>query len=448
MRSFIASKFPGTRKRGLRIALVTLVATGTIGGLVAAAEGAGFARSSAPRLLVWVDATRVAQVKAYEKSHPNVKVDVVTYDGNDGGSGTLQSKFALFNRVGHGWPDVFFSGENYDAASIASPQYKDAQVLSDGLVATSVLKKFAAGTLADCTVNGKIVCLRNDIGQDVLWYNKKLMDQFGYAVPTTWAQWAAIGEQVAKQHPGYIIGSAGNAFDDEIYLQASECPMSKLLNSYTVQISPTSPNCTRVANLLDPLIANGSVPVVSLFAPTFLKQYGSKVLMMTGPSWYGDFVFANPSGLAVPAGQIAAAAPLSWTAGKQPVTGDVGGGLWFVSSHSKQTKAAVAMATWLATSYKSQGIGPTYPAYTPDQAPWVTAQQKSGYFANDLGPVFAKAGTEIWSGWSALRYAPDSIWSSTVIPALTGGSTLASQLPAFGQGLKNVAQVNGYTVKG
>jgi ABC-type glycerol-3-phosphate transport system substrate-binding protein len=444
MSSFISTRFRSARQRRLRTGLIALAVVAIAGGSLTAAKGIAAASSPTP-LLVWVDSTRIPNIKAYEKAHPNVKINLVTYDGNNA-TGTLQSKFALFNRVGHGWPDVYFSESNFDAASLASPQYKAAQVLSKGLVPKGVLNKFSKGTLGDCTINGQVVCLRNDIGQDVLWYNKTLMSQFGYQVPTTWQQWQAIGLEVGKQHPGYIVGTTGNSWDASVYLQASKCPMSQLIDANTVRINPSSPNCTRVAGLLDPLIANGTAPVANVFAATFAKQYGPKVLMMIGPSWYGDYLFASPTGVNTPAGQLAAATPLSWNAGEAPVTGDVGGGLWFVSSHTKQAKAAASLITWLTTSFASQGIAPTYPAYGPDQGPWIAKQQKSGYFANDLGPVFAKAATQIWTGWSAMRYVVDAVWASSVTPALKGGSTLASQLPALGQALKNQAQVDGYTV--
>ena len=43
----------------------------------------------------------------------------------------------------------------------------------------------------------------------MLWVNQKRMDEFGYTVPTTWQEWAALGEKVAAEHPGYIIGNIG-----------------------------------------------------------------------------------------------------------------------------------------------------------------------------------------------------------------------------------------------
>jgi multiple sugar transport system substrate-binding protein len=148
---------------------------------------------------------------------------MVIYNGNANGSGVLQSKIALDNRVHGGWPDIVFSEENNDAASLASPQFNYPAVLSNGTVSKPILNGYAAGTLAGCTVNGKVYCLRNDLAQNLLFYNSALMTQFGYTVPTTWQGWQTLGEQVATQHPGYIVGSVGDNWDDDIYLWPSEC---------------------------------------------------------------------------------------------------------------------------------------------------------------------------------------------------------------------------------
>ena len=75
----------------------------------------------------------------------------------------------------------------------------------------------------------------------MLWVNVPLMKQFGYAVPKTWQQWQAIGESVATSHPGYIIGTLGNSYDDAVYLQAAQCHMNDLINQYTVLDNPSDP---------------------------------------------------------------------------------------------------------------------------------------------------------------------------------------------------------------
>ena len=155
-------------------------------------------------------------------------------------------------------------------------------VLNDGLLPGGLLKNYAAGANNPCYIGSKLECLRNDMAFDVLWVNVPLMKQFGYTVPTTWQQWQAIGEKVAANHPGYIIGTLGNSYDDAIYLQAAQCHMNDLISPTTLLDNPADPNCTNMGALLDPLLKDGSVPAVNVFGSTFGKTYAGKVLMMVG----------------------------------------------------------------------------------------------------------------------------------------------------------------------
>ena len=151
---------------------------------------------------------------------------------------------------------------------------------------------------------------------------------------------------------------------------------------------------------------------------------------------------------------MAAGYPLTWTSSGPAVTGAIGGGLWFVSSHSKNAKLAAQAATWLATDPAAQAAAsPGYPAYGPDDAAWIAAQASSGNYATPaagaptLAQAFAKAANEIWTGWSAVPYANDQIWASQIVPALASGSTQVKELPNFGTGAKNLAQSDGFQVK-
>ena len=406
-------------------------------------EAASAAKAKKPVITIWVDSTRVPQVKAYEKAHPGTKINMVIYNGNANGSGVLQSKIALDNRVGNGWPDIVFSEENNDAASLASSQFNYPAVLNKGLVSKKVLGGYAAGTLAGCTVNGKVYCLRNDLAMNVLFYNSALMTQFGYTVPTTWQGWQTLGEEVATQHPGYIVGSVGDNWDYDIYLWPSECHVDDVVKTDTIDINAADPNCTRATALIDPLIKDGAVTTDSVFSSTFGTTYNNKILMMVGPAWYGQYLFPG----IVTKGDLAVADPLSWGSGAT-VTGEVGGGLWFMSSHvtgAAKTLTA-SILTWLSTSYGSQGISPGYPAYVADETPWIAGQQASGLYSNQIAPVFAKAATEVWSGWSPVPWSTDSVFGSTVVTGLNSGSTMSSQLAGFASQLADFAQSDGYTV--
>ena len=57
-----------------------------------------------------LDGLHPAAVRAgVREAHPNVKLNIVTYDGDANGSSYLQTKMRLFNRAGTGWPDVVFA---------------------------------------------------------------------------------------------------------------------------------------------------------------------------------------------------------------------------------------------------------------------------------------------------------------------------------------------------
>jgi multiple sugar transport system substrate-binding protein len=151
---------------------------------------------------------------------------------------------------------------------------------------------------------------------------------------------------------------------------------------------------------------------------------------------------------------MAAGYPLKWTSTGPAVTGAIGGGLWFASSHSKNLKLAAAALQWFATdSYAQSKLSPGYPAYGPDDAAFIAAQNASGNYATPangaptLGQAFSAAANQMWSGWSAVPYANDQIWASSVVPSLSSGGTQAAALGIFASAASNLARSDGYQVR-
>jgi len=401
-------------------------------------------------ITVWVDSNRVPAVQAFEKANPGVTIKTVTYDGDANGSDTFRTKSELFNRAGSGWPDVVFTDDDNAASwgALGGTGTGNLAPLNQGskqLVPGTTLDGFASGSLGVCTVNGSVYCLRNDLAQNVLWYNKALMDKWGYQVPSTWEQYQQLAAKVAKEHPGYIVGTAGDAWTPEIYMWGSECPASQVTGPKAITVNTGSANCVRMAKLLDGLIANKTMSTQSLFGPQFVKEQGSKVLMLPGPDWYGGAVFQGL--IKTPKGQIAVAPALHW-AGQNPVTGAVGGGAWWISSHSTNLAAAVKFATWAATNSAYQvDLAPGFPAYKPAASGWLAKQQSSGYWANDIAAPITAAAGQVWSGWVPPEFSQESVWSTTVLAAMTQGKTIESLLPAWQTAIANQAKVDNYTVK-
>jgi ABC-type glycerol-3-phosphate transport system substrate-binding protein len=405
------------------------------------------AQKSGSEITVWADSTRLPAVQAYQKSHPDVKLHIVTYDGGADGSTYLQSKVQLFDRTGSGWPDVVF-GSPTDVTWASAPTKPGATPfaapLDEKLVPKTTLGGFAKGSLTPCQFSGHTYCMRNDIAQVVLWYNKSLMDKWGYQVPTTWAQYEALGLKVAKEHPGYLVGSVGDTNSHESYFWSSQCPAFNLTTPTTLRVNLKDSKCTRMASLLDKLISAKAVTTQGFFSQGFAKNSGSKVLMAYGPSWYGQYLFKTA--FHTPAKQITASAPLTWPGETTPSTGNVGGGVWMVSSHSANLKASTDLVTWLTTSDQNQASAPTYPAFAPAAKAWLANPANSSYFATDVSGPFQQAADEVWTGWSNTKFSDATSWSSVVLPALTSGKSLTATLPDWQTAISDQAKANGYQV--
>jgi ABC-type glycerol-3-phosphate transport system substrate-binding protein len=429
------------------LGLAPLVVAAAIAAATASA-GAATAKggSASGSITVWVDAVRLPAAKAYVKAHPKVKVKIVTFDGDGNGATTLQAKIQLWNRTGKGWPDVIFSEQANDPVWMASKQFDFAAPVK-GLIPAKMLAKWPAPSRGQCTVGGREICVQDNLAQTVLWYDKTLMDKFGYAVPTTWQEWAAIGQKVATEHPGYIIGNAGDSYSAWMYLWADKCPISQVQTNGSVRINSGDSHCTRMASLLDPLIKNGTTPPENIFTPAFAQKYGGadpKVLMMPGPTWYAKDVFSGT--LKIPAGHMAAAMPLQWN-GETPITtGQIGGGPWIISRHSKNIAAAGDVVTWVTTSPVVKDKGPGYPSYAPAATRWLANLGKDPYFASSPAKPLQAAANLIWRGWSMVTYPDQPVWSNTVVTQLVAGKSLTDLLPALGDGLAQAAQAAGYKV--
>jgi ABC-type glycerol-3-phosphate transport system substrate-binding protein len=442
----------GRRRRimAATVAVAALVLEAGVGGSTTSASGSrAVARASSGPLVVWVDAVRLPAAKAYVKAHPKVKIKLVTFDGDANGATTMQTKIQLWNRAGSGWPDVVFSEQVNDPVWMAQKPFNFAAPVKS-LIPQSLLSKWPKPSTAQCMVKGTQYCVQDNLAQDVLWVNKKLMSQFGYTVPKTWQQWAALGHKVATQHPGYIVGNIGDSFSHWIYLWAARCPLEQLRGN-NLLINSTDAHCTRMAKLLDPLIKNGTLPALSVFTPDFATKYGGaddKVLLMSGPTWYAHSLFDQT--LHIPAGQMTAAMPLRWRS--EPITtGQVGGGPWIISRHAKNIKAAADFVTWETTAFNPlpttrADARPGYPAYAPVASRYLASLAKDHYFAANPTPAMKAAATKIWKDWNLVTYPDQPVWSNTVVTGLVAGKSLSSLLPAFGTALGQAAQAAGYQV--
>ncbi|WP_413804883.1 ABC transporter substrate-binding protein [Streptomyces sp. OE57] len=444
----VGAKRPGKRRGRLGamaaggvLALVAVAACGS--GSADTRDGFHPVKQTDGTLTVWVDSSRLAAAELYKARHPSLKMDIVTYDGDANGSNYLRTKVGLFNRTRHGWPDVVFSSQNNETSWAVEAGF--AAPLNKGLIPKSTLAGWAKGANDPCTVDGTLYCLRNDLAQTVLWYNADLMTKWGYQVPRTWEEYEALGEKVAAEHPGYLIGSAGDAFTPEIYLWAGKCGANHITGPKAVTVDTGGADCKRMAGLLDSLIENKTLSLSSVFSSDFDKNAADKILMMPGPSWYGGSLFQGS--FKTPAHRIAVAPMPQWSGESRPSVGNVGGGTWLLSAHGAHLKAATAFLTWVTTSDDYQGEkAPGYPAYAPAAGTWLAQQASSRYYANDITRPLRTAADQVWPGWGYGQFSQEAIWAATVTPELTAGKSVVSTLPAWERAIVNYARTDGYEV--
>jgi multiple sugar transport system substrate-binding protein len=407
--------------------------------------------SSGAPLVVWYDAARAAFVKEYKQTHPGANIKWVLYSGDSNGDGTLQSKFALYNRVG--WkpgvaPDVVFDEENYEAGWLGEPPFNDLLNLQP-YIPKSVWSKDDG--LGDCLISGKLLCLRNDDAANVLWVNTKLWSQFfpGQAPPTTWAQYAADGQSLVKNHPGYYIGEFGQPWDAETYLWGNECPINEAVGNESLVDNPSSSNCTTIAHLIDSAL--GAFTKNGPFTTAWVSDDTAQHMVMDiGAIWQGAAIYPSGSSSNGPGTNVMEAYPPPVATSGAHVTGSIGGGLWMVTSHTTQPKAAAALVEYMDTSPKIQensSITQGLPAYAPDQSGWL--KSLNGVFANSSATEAAikQAAGEIWTGWSPVPWSVESIFGNTVTPSLIAGSTFTSALATLAANIKSAAQSAGWQVK-
>ena len=439
------------RRRFLVAPIAGCLVAGMAVGVTTAATSAS--ASSVINLTNWTDTVRQPGFEAYSKLHPNVEF---TFEVQASGSATgavngvtLQQKTILSNRTGSGWPDIAFLGELNEVPEVEFPNVQYAADLTN-LVPKSIVDGYPKGVLNVCRENGRLICLRNDNAQNVLWYNAPLMKKWGYSVPTTWAQYEALGLEVAKQHPGYIIGDMNARYGLDGYFWPAQCPYEQLVGNMKVRVDMKAPQCVNMAKMLDVLVANKTVSTVYPFAASF-GSVMDKALMMPAADWFGAYIFDGT--YKQPAKIWAAAVTPSWSANGTHWTGDEGGGVYMISKHCTGAcmKAALGAVEYMTTNLSPKGFqlqSVTTPAYGPALTKWLASGEAGyeKYFYSNPAQVFSAMATKIWPGIDYVGYDDEDTFGETMTAAAAHGKSLVGELSGWQSEATQLLEAAGYSV--
>lgn len=400
---------------------------------------------SPPHITVWLDSTRMVGAKLYQELHPDTASQ---FDFQEVDRSQFPAAILRFNQQGSGWPDVVFAEPELVAQTIDSQHNFPLDL--NPVVPAGLIGNFEPHANDVCSFSGRLFCLRHDTAPMVLYFNKPLMDQFGYNVPTTWLEYQALGERVNVEHPGYIIGAFGDAWSFKAYFDASGCPSSLVLGEKIVQINFGDVRCLRAAKLVDTLLANGTLAPYGYFDPRFNQlAQANKLLMLVAPTWMALASFGGKPGSQyynTAEHQLGVAAPLRWEGDAQVMTSAMGGGAWVISRHTQNLPLALDFITWMISAPLFWALTPDYPVYEPVQPAWENALTANPLFANDPFPVMQAASQAISPLYTLPDYDVMGVLNDFVNRALSQKKTLESLLPDLQTAMAAKALAAGYEV--
>jgi ABC-type glycerol-3-phosphate transport system substrate-binding protein len=411
------------------------------GGLTLGLLASGTFAADPVALNVWSDTPRLTMFALYGSTHPNVTLNVTTVAPAD-----LVAKIQLALQAKSQIPDVIFMSDIGYTAQLSTRRANYLMDLTDK-VPQKLQDEFYTNSNSPCHVNGKLLCLRNDMAHMIIWYDKPAMAKLGKTVPATWEDFQKLGDELGPQ--GYVLGSAVESFPLLAYLVSDGCDIAMPVEGKdnALKIDLTTEKCLKPARMIDHMIANGSLSKVGPFDPAFVQLAKSgKVPLIVGPTWFGEYVI-KPTYAWAP-GVLADALSLKWADQSQPLTWSWGGGTYGGWKDTKHPAEVVDLIEWMATDVANQTKAVTLPADKPSAEAWGARLKTDPYYASpDVFDVQVAAAPFSHPGYASLRFSVTDAIAKIVSAPLATGGTVVGALPALQTELTNLAKLNGYTVE-
>jgi len=383
-----------------------------------------------------------AQVAAFEKQYPKVKVKLV----NAGTNTTEYTKLQNAIKAGSGAPDVA-QVEYY-----AIPQF----ALSDSLVDLKgygfdkLQNDYTPGPWGSVNVGGKLVGLPQDSGPMAMFYNKTLFDKYGIAVPKTWDEYVAAAQKLHAADPNaYITSDSGDSgFTTSMIWQAGGRPFN--VDGTKVSINLQDEGTQKWTATWDKLVEGKLLSSVPGWSDDWFKALGngSIATLVTGAWMPGVLESSVKDG----AGQWRVA-PIPTYDGK-PVNAENGGGGQVVLKQSKNQALAAGFLKWLNNDPASIKVflqSGGFPSTTKDLNSSDFLAQAPDYFGGQkINEVLVDGAKNVSTGWQYLPFQvyANSIYGDTVGQAYTANSSLNPALTAWQKALVDYGNQQGFTVTG
>ena len=192
------------------------------------------------------------------------------------------------------------------------------------------------------------------------------------------------------------------------------------------------------------MVANKTLTLDSLFGADFVAT-ADKLVAIPGAAWYSGALFQNPGGVNAKPGEWVAAPPLYWKDGDK-VTGNVGGGVWYASSHTTHPDAVKTFLEFIVIR-REDGRHRRAARLQGGGGEVARSAGLERLLCRRLQGGDLCCGSSVWNGWGYPNFSPETSWAKVITPGLAAGKTMAELAAEWQQEMKNEAQVVGYTVE-
>lgn len=400
-------------------------------------------------IMIYLDDGRKPVVDAFLAKYPEYKGQIqMMVDSPEGFAGKLPG----WNNSGSGWPDVVFSETNIIRLSNTEQNEYFSEDLATK-ISKEVLDQFYPGANAPCTTpDGKLICLRNDLAPNVLYFNVPLFEKWQYTVPTTWEEFLVLAGKVSKEHPGTLMLALDNWLPDKVYYAGSECPMMNPISPASFRVNFLHPNCQRMSKTLDDLNALGVADQGGFFSQSVLKKWkNGEWLTWIGPIWMADYLirgyYLDPA--SAEKGSVGIAPALKFADQKQIWTGSGGGAAWAMSRHTKNPELALKFILFAATDPTVTSTAATLSAFQSGGDAWAKATVvRNPLIASDPDPypTITQMAGSIWPDYLDGPPLVSDVMNPIFTNIQKGSKTILDSANDIHKGLVDLAKKEGFEV--
>ncbi|KQQ22056.1 sugar ABC transporter substrate-binding protein [Rathayibacter sp. Leaf299] len=284
------------------------------------------------------DPAAQAIIDRYNEENPDVTVKL----SEVGGTAETASKLLAADRADEA-PDVV------QVEYFALPSLVVSGAVKDITEDVADAKGGVEQNIWDLTTFGdEVYGVPQDIGPMMLTYRADLFEQYGVAVPTTWAEYADAAEKIHTADPEAYIASFSATQFEFFASHAAQAGAQWWTNdgdAWSVDID--SEESLQTADFWQDLVDRDLVTVEPLLTPEWnAKANSGKILSWAAASWAPSVIYSVAPDTA---GKWESAPLPQWTAGDAAVP-FLGGSAYLVPEKSQHAEEAAKFAAWLGAS--------------------------------------------------------------------------------------------------